>query len=118
MNGITLNPGVLYFGQPVEYHTPVRETELIEFVENKDVVEAQNIIRIGNALSEFSFTVEVTRQAMDKFLMAVTGVSKYVLDIIREEGYENVYHLALHAKKHRTRKKNFNRARRILEKED
>lgn len=120
MNGITLGPGTLYIGLPGEELIPVgevKETEMIEAIENKDAMVDQNILRIGNALSEISIAVEMSRQAMEKFLMEITGVHKYVLDIMREEGHKKVYHLALHAKKRRTRKKNFNRARRILAKE-
>lgn len=117
MNGITLNPGVLYFGMPGENPIPVREAQLIEAKDIKDDVDVENIMHIGNALSEFSFSVYVERKAMQKFLMEIMGIRKYVLDIMREEGHTKVYHLALHAKKHRTRKKNFNRAIRILKKE-
>ena len=118
MNGLTLNPGVMYFGLPGEEPTPIRETQLIEAKDVKDDVDTENIIRVGNALSEVSIAVEMTRQAMEKFLMEITGVRQHVLDIIREEGHQKVWHLAQHAKKRRTRKKNFNRACRILAKED
>lgn len=117
MNGIKLNPGMIYVGLPGEDPIPVGETQLIEPKDIKDDVDTENIIRIGSALSEVSFSVQMARQAMEKFLMVITGVRQYVLDIIREEGYQKVWHLALHAKKRRTRKKNFNRARRILAKE-
>lgn len=118
MNGITLNPGTMYIGLPGEDPIPVKETQLIEAKDIKDNVEVENIIRVGEALSEFSFSVQMARQAVEKFLMEITGVNQYVLDIIREEGHQKVWHLAKHAKKRRTRKKNFNRARRILAKED
>ncbi len=117
MNGITLNPGTMYIGLPGEDPIPVKETQLIEAKDIKDNVEVENIIRVGEALSEFSFSVQMARQAVEKFLMEITGVNQYVLDIIREEGHQKVWHLAKHAKKRRTRKKNFNRARRILAKE-
>ena len=117
MNGITLNPGTMYIGLPGEDPIHVKETQLIEAKDIKDNVEVENIIRVGEALSEFSFSVQMARQAVEKFLMAITGVNQYVLDIIREEGHQKVWHLAKHAKKRRTRKKNFNRARRILAKE-
>lgn len=118
MNGITLNPGTMYFGLPGDDPIPVKETQLIEAKDIKDNVEVENIIRVGEALSEFSFSVQMARQAVEKFLMEITGVNQYVLDIIREEGHQKVWHLAKHAKKRRTRKKNFNRALRILAKED
>lgn len=118
MNGITLNPGTMYIGLPGEDPIPVKETQLIEAKDIKDDVDAENIIRVGDALSEVSIAVEMTRQAMEKFLMEIMGVHKHVLDIMREEGHKNVYHLAVHAKKRRVRKKNFNRACRILAKED
>ena len=117
VNGITLNPGTMYIGPPGEDPIPVKETQLIEAKDIKDNVEVENIIRVGEALSEFSFSVQMARQAVEKFLMEITGVNQYVLDIIREEGHQKVWHLAQHAKKRRTRKKNFNRARRILAKE-
>lgn len=117
MNGITLNPGTLYFGLPGDDPIPVKETQLIEAKDIKDDVDTENIIRVGKALSEVSISVEISLQAMGKFLMEITGVRQYVLDIIREEGHQKVWHLAQHAKKRRTRKKNFNRARRILAKE-
>ena len=117
MNGITLNPGTMYIGLPGEDPIPVKETQLIEAKDIKDNVEVENIIRVGEALSEFSFSVQMARQAMEKFLMEITGVRQYVLDTIREDGHQKVWHLAQHAKKRRTRKKNFKRARRILAKE-
>ena len=80
--------------------------------------EEIKLIRVGEALSEFSFSVEIARKAMEKFLMEIMGIRQYVLDIIHEESHQKVWHLALHAKKRRTRKKNFNRARRILAKEE
>ena len=119
MNGIMLNPGTLFIGTPGKGLIPfceTKESELIEVVENRDDMKAQNILRIGSALSEVSIAINVSRQAMEEFLMVITGVRQHVLDIMREEGHEKVYHLAVHAKKHRTRKKNFNRARRILAK--
>lgn len=117
LNGITLGPGTLYIGLPGEELVPiseVKETKLIEAIENKDAVEIRNIIRAPN---EASFTVDLTKQVVEKFLMMITKVDQYILDIIREEGHKKVCHLSRHAKKHRTRKKNFNRARRILVKE-
>ena len=92
-------------------------SDLLEAIENKDAMVDQNILRIGNALSEISIAVEMPRQEMERFLFEIMGTKKHVLDIMREEGHKKVYHLALHAKKCRTRKKNFNRARRILAKE-
>ncbi len=120
MNGITINPGVMYIGLPGEDLIPVSEikaADLTEAVENKDAVEVQNILRVGAALYKVSIAVDMTRQAMEKFLMEIMNVHKHVLDIMREEGHKKVYHLAVHAKKRRTRKKNFNRAKRILTKE-
>lgn len=120
MNGITLNPGTLYIGLPGEniiHVSEIKYADLTEAAENEDAMVDQNILRIGNALSEVSFAIDLSRQAMEKFLMEIMGVHQHVLDIMREEGHKKVYHLAVHGKKHRTRKKNFNRARRILAKE-
>lgn len=50
--------------------------------------------------------------------MKQRSFKKMVLDMMRESGHGRIAHLAIHAKKRKTRKKNLHRAFRIPEKEE
>lgn len=61
--------------------------------------------------AEATFTVDLTKQQMDNFLMEVFSIKKMVIDMVGGR----VAHLARHGRKRKTRKKNLHRAFRKLE---
>lgn len=63
---------------------------------------------------EFSATMKVTKEQYFRMIDTFTGLFKMICMICPNK---KVIHLAVHGKKRRTRKKNRNRAIRILEKE-
>lgn len=68
--------------------------------------------------AEFSFDLAEQRLKIEAILQEVLGITRMVLDIVSENGHGRIAHLARHGRKARTRKKNKNRAFRLLQKEE
>lgn len=120
VTGMKLGAGTLYIGHPGDDNLvplgEVAEGGLLEAVEDHDAYAVDQIIT--NLQDEATFTVQVSKTQLDNFLIEVLGIKKMVLDMMRESGHGRIAHLATHAKKHKTRKKNLRRAFRITEKEE
>lgn len=104
-----LNSGQLYFTEPDGSYSllgHVTEVECATEAEDNDISEA--VASLSNLEASFTAIAKVTKDVM----LAITGVYEAVINCCPDK---RVVHLALHAKKARTRKKNRNRAFRILE---
>lgn len=119
MDITTMSPGTLYIGLPGDDKlTPlseVAEADLVNAVEEKDDIAVKKIIDINT--QEATFMLTLTQEQVDSFFDTLYHIRDNVLKIIRNDGHTRVCHLAKHAKKWRTRKKNIHRAYRLLEKE-
>ena len=78
--------------------------------------ESMNPIIFANS-PEATIEINVPRKQAERFLQEVFGITRMVLDTVRDNGGVRVVHLARHARKVRTRWKNLHRAFRMLEKE-
>ena len=113
MNGLKLSAGMLFLGSPDGELVPIGEVaEGIVFEEVEDYSGAKIHQLVTEA--EATFTVNLTKQQIDNFLMEVYGIRKMVLDMVGGR----VAHLGRHGRKRKTRKKNVRRAIRMLEKEE
>jgi len=114
MNNIKLGPGTLYFSGPNgEAFEAGSLSSLPELEPDFIDEEAPVLTSIGQLSATFSAVARISQDA----LAAITGVTKAVMDMARRGGGGRVVHLALHARKKRTRKKNLHRAFRTIEKE-
>ena len=105
-NKITLGPGTLYIkGEPVPY-----ELGYTEELEPPPEWQDNPLLKIGEAMGTLTATLRIATDA----LIHLIGVAQEVLTACPNR---RVVHLALYAKKHRTRKKNLHRAFKLLEKE-
>ena len=110
MVGIRHGEGMLFFQRvDGEYEPLGKVTEGIVFEEVEDYSGAK-ILQLEKE-AEATFTVKLTKQQIDNFLMAVFGIRKMVLEMVGGR----VAHLARHGRKRKTRKKNVRRAIRMLE---
>lgn len=120
VTGMKLGAGTLYIGHPGDDNLvplgEVAEGGLLEAVEDHDAYAVDQIIT--NLQEEATFTFHVSKTQIDNFLIETLGIKKMALDMIRERGHGRIAHLATHAKKRKTRKKNLHRAFRITEKEE
>lgn len=70
---------------------------------------------------EATFTIQLTLEAVVEFFLALLKDRGYIVrpfrGILRQAGHGRVAHLAIHAKRARTRRKNTRRALKILKKE-
>lgn len=116
MSDITFNPGALYVSDPDGKLYPIGEVEENNFYEP---VTDDTGAPIHETLtsSEATLTLTLTQEMVNAFIEQLLNVRELVLDLVREEGYSRIAHLARHARKHRTRKKNLFRAYRILQRE-
>lgn len=104
-----LGSGQLYFTEPDGSYSllgHVTEVECMTEAEDNDISET--IVSIRGLEASFTATAKVTKDVM----LAITGIWNAVMNCCPNK---RVVHLALHAKKARARKKNLNRAIRILE---
>ena len=109
MVSIDFRPGTLYIlGPNGNYETfdNVAKVEELTYSEFSD--DMTYISSIDTATSSFECITKISKEA----IMALFGIREAV---IRCCPNKRLVHLALYAKKPRTRKKNFNRAIRILE---
>lgn len=105
--------GILYISEPGE--EPVLIGEVAEGAVF-DTVEDYSGAKIHQFAkeAEATFTLNLTKQQLDNFLMEVYGIRKMVLDLVGGR----VAHLGRHGRKRKTRKKNIRRAIRMLEREE
>ena len=78
----------------------------------KPCCESLQVFKQG--VGELTITVEMTRQRMEDFLFAISGLKEAVLETCPNK---RVVHLAKYTKKIKVRKKNIKRAVRMLERE-
>lgn len=105
----TLGSGQLYFTEPDGSYSLVGHITNVECVteaENNDISEA--VASLSNLEASFTAIAKVYKEA----ILAITGVRDTIIKCCPNK---RVVYLALHAKKARTRKKNLNRAIKILE---
>lgn len=96
-----LDSGRLYFNEPDGTYSELGEVTDFECVaENNDISEA--VVSLHNLEASFTAIVKTTKDVM----LAITGIWNAVMNCCPDK---RVVHLALHAKKGRTRKKNRNR---------
>lgn len=114
MNVFKTGAGMLYFGSPDDGNlVPLgKVTEGVVFETVEDYSGAQ-IHQLATE-SEATFTLNLTKQQLDNFLMEVYGIRKMVLDMVGGR----IAHLGRHGRKRKTRKKNIRRAIRMLEQEE
>lgn len=109
---IQLGPSTLYFahsGEPLGTVTEIRSLdEDDEFERCIDSVEALNLAGEG-----FSFSVKMASDTYVRLAHLLLGIDKALAEMCPNR---RVVHLAKHAKKKRTRKKNYKRMIRICEK--
>ncbi len=106
MGDIKLDSGTIYFNdKPLELKDVVIG---VDYADGEDMTSYVNIGIPQEAYFECDVTFSKT------LLMYITGVANTVIELCPNK---RVVHLIKHARKVRTRKKNFERAIRILEKE-
>lgn len=116
MNNIKTSPGELSIVYEDGTRQKVGEVPTIEpdelcFADNGDDIQRRLLDE------EASFKIQLPDDVIDRILQTVLGITRMVLAIVRGQGDRRVAHLAKHARKARTRKKNIRRAYRILTKE-
>lgn len=108
---IIFNPGALYISKQDASYTEFGK--IIDVgMETDDTIPdpcTEIAIKLNNIEASFEFVAKASRD----ILMAITGVSDIVVKCCPNR---KVAYLATHSKKKRTRKKNFHRAIKILEK--
>lgn len=105
-----LGSGQLYFTEPDGSYSllgHVTEVECVTEAEDNDISEA--VVSLSNLEASFAATARVSKEV----IIAITGVRAAIIKCCPNK---RVVYLALHARKARTRKKNLNRAIKILEK--
>ena len=117
MVGIRHGEGMLFFQRVDGEYEPlgkVTEGIVLETVEDYSGAEIHQLATEAEA----QFTLNLTKQQLDNFLMEVFNIKKMVLDMMRERGHGRIAHLGRHGRKRKTRKKNVRRAIRMLEREE
>lgn len=110
-DNIKLNSGQLYFIEPdgsTSLLGHVIHTSVECPAEDNDISEV--VVSLSNLEASFTAIAKVSKEAM----LAITGLYQTVINCCPDR---RVAHLAVHGKTARIRRKNFNRAIRILEKE-
>ena len=102
-----LSGGTLYFAHTGE---PIGTVTEITSVEEDDRVDfdqcAEQVVKLGTASQEFSFTVKMASDAYVQWVHTLLGIDLALTEMCPNR---RVVHLARHAKKKRTRKKNYRR---------
>ena len=115
-SNIQLGPGRLFIEGPdgPEYLGSVYELDTTDCTFEKEPWPKENPF-IKTGLSEtMTCSIKMVGQAAQRALDALLGVTKAMLELCPDK---RVVHLAKHARKERTRKKNRRRAYRLLAKE-
>ena len=110
MVGITHGKGMLFIQKIDGELEPIGEVAEGMVIETVEDYSGAAIHQIATE-AEATFTIDLTKQQMDNFLMEVFNIKKMVLDMVGGR----IAHLATRAKKRKTRKKNQHRAFRMLE---
>lgn len=108
-NDIKLGPGQLYFIEPDG------NASLVGHVTDASVeygTDLNDISEVVASLASLEASFEMVAKVAKDVLLAITDIGQAVINCCPDR---RVAHLAVHGKKARTRKKNFNRAIRILE---
>ena len=114
MNGVTFNRGMLCVESPDGELHPIGEVGEIELDE---AVSAKDAIPNLHVSSETTLSIELTQDQVNALFELIVRAREHALDLVRAQGYSRIAHLARHARKHRTRKKNLFRAYRIFREE-
>jgi len=108
--GIRHGEGMLFFQRvDGEYEPLGKVTEGIVF-ETVEDYSGSAIHQLATE-AEATFTLNLTKQQIDNFLVEALGIKKMVLDLVGGR----VAHLARHGRKRKTRKKNVRKAIKMLE---
>lgn len=108
-----LSGGTLYIGD--ELFGDVTEINCTEEDDRVDFDQcAEQVVKLGAASREWSATVKMASDAYIQFVHTLLGIDLALTEMCTNR---RVVHLAKHAKKKRTRKKNYKRMIRICEKE-
>lgn len=111
MTNIEFTTGSLYIVGPNETLEPINaEITSVEFEEPCEYADDITYISSFDTTASFECITRLSKETV----MALYGIREAIIKCCPNK---RVIHLALNAKKYRTRKKNFNRAIRILEKE-
>lgn len=103
----TLGSGQLYFAEPDGSYSLLGHVTDVECsTEDNDI--SVPVASLSNLEASFTAIAKVSKEA----ILAITGVRDTIIKCCPNK---RVVYLALHAKKARTRKKNLNRAIKILE---
>lgn len=115
-NNIQLGPGRVFIGGPdgPGYPVNVYELETVEEFDPGEEWPKENPYLKTVFSEELTFSIKMVGQAAQRALDALLGVTKAVLELCPDK---RVVHLAKHARKERTRKKNRHRAYRLMMKE-
>lgn len=110
-----LGPGRLFIGTPdgPEFLGNVYELEEEDIAPEEQWPKVNPFITAPH-MAELTCSLKMTAQSIQKLIDAMLGVTKAVLELCPDK---RVVHLAKHARKERTRKKNRRRAYRLLMKE-
>lgn len=108
MATIEMTNGTMYIFGPDNSYEPVGKLNKIEEVYTSGFADEQSYISMLDLTASFECIAKLSKEA----IMVLYGIRETV---IRCCPNKRVVHLASHAKKPRTRKKNFNRAIKILE---
>ena len=107
-NEINLGSGTLYISNPDGSYF-----EIGEINDTKMTIDTDNLpMYIRKITDTWEASIEVTASACEAFIQLVNSMWSLLLDCCPNK---RVVHLAKHATKKRTRKKNYNRAIKILE---
>ena len=110
MANIEFGPGSLYIANPNGSFEPIgAKIESFEIEESCKYADDMTYISLFDTAASFECTCKLTKEA----IMALYGIRDAILRCCPNK---QVVHLTFHARKPRIRKKNFNRAIRILEK--
>lgn len=110
---IQLDPGKLFIStsdEDCELFAEISEAGELTVEVGDDSLPTDEVIKAFNDLGEITLTATIS---WDKLMDAIYRVTEAVLDMCSNR---RVAHLAKHARKERTRKKNLRRAFRIAEK--
>lgn len=115
-DNIHLGPGRLFIGTPdgAEYLGNVYELETVESTYDMEPWPKENPFLTAMDTAELTCSLKMAAQSIQKIIDAMLGITKAVLELCPDK---RVVHLARHARKERTRKKNRRRAYRLLMKE-
>lgn len=108
MATIEMTSGTLYILGPDNSYEPVGNLNEIEEAYTSEFTDESSYISMTNLSESFEAICKLSKEAA----IAIAGLHRVIMECCPNR---RVVRLALYSKKPRTRKKNFNRAIRILE---